>query len=157
MYETFLSFHQKKYHTPYQFYTAFVFFAILFCITLQLWNGSYYLAIITCALLTGFILWRLLHPVKEIQKERTSEKITKEKVYRFVFYEHHFEIWDKNEYYKAKYFQLHKVFDTPEYFYLYANKNRAFLLDKQGFSLGTAEDFSKFMKKKCWFCFHKEK
>jgi len=156
IYETFLAFHQKKYHMPYQFYTALVFFIFLFCITLQLWYRAYALAFLTASMLTFFITWRLLHPVKEIQKERGSKKITEEKQYCFVFYENYFEIWDKNQYYVGKYFQLHKVWDTPDFFYLYPNKNRAFLLDKQGFSVGTAIDFSKFMKQKCWFCFHKE-
>ena len=138
-------------------YTAWVFFAFLFCITLQLLHGSYTLAVLTCILLTIFVLWRLLHPLQEIQKERTSEKITKEKQYRFVFYEKHFEIWDHNQFYVGKYAQLYKVFDTADFFYLYTEKNRAFLLDKKGFLVGTPEDFSNFMKKKCWFCFSKER
>jgi len=156
-YEEFLAFHQKKYHTAYQFYTAFVFFAFLFCITLQLWYGSYALAILFCLFLSVFLLWRLLHPTRQIQKERSSKKITQERKYRFVFYNHHFEIWDKNACYTGRYFQLYKVLDTPNFFYLYQNKNRAFLLDKTGFAVGTAEEFSKFIKKKCWFSYSLEK
>ena len=157
IYETYLSFHQKKYHTAYQFYTAVVFFAFLFCITLQLLHDSYTLAVLTCSLLTVFILWRLLHPVAQIQKERSSEKITEEKQYRFVFYEKHFEIWDKHQFYVGKYFQLYRIWETKDFFYLYTEKNRAFLLSKTGFSVGNAADFSRFLQKKCWHNFYKEK
>ena len=44
---------------------------------------------------------------------------------------------------------LHKIYETPDFFYLYITRENAFLVSKDSFSLGTKEDFSKFLKNKC--------
>ena len=45
--------------------------------------------------------------------------------------------------------RLFKVFETKDYFYLYIDDENAVLVSKNGFKLGTAEEFSEFIKKKC--------
>ena len=84
-----------------------------------------------------------------------SEKITKEKEFSFRFFEKHFEISDKQKIEKLKYYKLRRVFETKTFFYLYIDKNHAFLLNKNSFVIGSPEEFSKFIKKKCPFHFKK--
>lgn len=51
--------------------------------------------------------------------------------------------------FRYKYFMLHKVYETSDFFYLYVTRENAFLISKNTFSLGNKEDFSKFLKNKC--------
>ena len=56
---------------------------------------------------------------------------------------------------KIIYWKLYKIFENEDYFYLYLDKTHAFLLSKQGFDIGTPEEFREFIKKKCIFKFRK--
>ena len=153
IYEQFLLFHQKKYHFSYTAYTVMVVAFILFAIILQVSYNNFSIAILLCCGFTAFILWRYFHPIAEISKDYNSEKIQKQKSYTFKFYDRFFIISDHCRYNKAKYYKLYKVFETPNFFYLYIDKTHAFLLDKTKFKINTSSNFSKFIKKKCWWCF----
>lgn len=89
-----------------------------------------------------------MHPISEVSKDFKSDKIQKEKEFTFVFYEKEFKVRDKINYETIKYRNLHKVFETKYFFYLYGDKTHAYLLDKSGFTKGTVDEFSNFMKKK---------
>lgn len=154
-YQEFLNFHQEKYGPKYQFYTAIILILIFFCFAMQVKYHKYTLAILFACSLTAFFLWRFFHPLKQIKKEMESEKITKEKEFSFRFFEKHFEISDKQKIEKMKYYKLLRVFETKTFFYLYIDKNHAFLLSKNSFVIGSPEEFSKFIKKKCPFHFKK--
>ena len=91
---------------------------------------------------------RFLYPISEVSKDFKSDKIQKEKEFTFVFYEKEFKVRDKINYETIKYRNLHKVFETKYFFYLYGDKTHAYLLDKSGFTKGTVDEFSNFMKKK---------
>ena len=103
-----------------------------------------------------FILWRIFHPVSEISKEYKSEKIKKEKEFTFKFYDKFFTVEDDKQYSKIKYYKLYKVFEIPDFFYLYIDKKHAFLIDKSKFKTSNSSEFSIFIKKKCWWCFRNE-
>lgn len=89
-----------------------------------------------------------MHPISEVSKDFKSDKIQKEKEFTFTFYEKEFKIRDKINYETIKYRNLYKVFETKDFFYLYSDKTHAYLLDKSGFTKGTVDEFSNFMKKK---------
>ena len=103
------------------------------------------------ALLIGFLLWRIYFPMKRYQKTQKKLSNIKEASYTFSFYNLYF-LLDKKAIY---YFKLYKVFETKDYFYLYINPDYAMLVSKSGFELGSAEDFSKFIRKKCLFKYRK--
>ena len=105
---------------------------------------------------TFFILWRLFRPVYEVKKEYQSKKIADEQTFIFKFYENCFVITNKLQYSKVRYFKLYKIFETTDFFYLYIDKEHAFLIDKNGFTFGSAEEFSKFIHKKCLFKYKNE-
>lgn len=154
VYDDFLAFHHDKYHFRYQLYTFMVCLAFLFCLVLQVYYHYYSVAFLFCIGLTSFLLWRFLHPIHEVKKERESEKIQKEEKFTFRFFEKQVEVSNRKEYCKVSYGKIKHVFETPEYFYLYIDKTHSFLLAKNGFCVGSSEDFSLFIQRKCLFRYH---
>lgn len=155
IYNEFLNFYNKKYHFLYTLYTALVIAIFLFCLGVQVKAHNYTLAIIFCCTLTVFFLWRYLHPFSIVKNELKSDKIVEHKKFSFVFYEKKFKTRDNINYSVNKYYKLHRVFETEDFFYLYMDKIHALVLDKNGFTIGTPEDFSLFIKKKCKFKYKK--
>ena len=87
--------------------------------------------------------------MKKIQKELKTEKFEKEQTFTFKFYEKYFSISNNKQIEEIKYWKLYKVYESKEFFYLYIDKEHAFLLNKSTFVKGNPEDFFKFIKKKC--------
>ncbi len=151
VYDKFLEFHSDKYHFTYTAYTIFVTAFILLSLVLQIKYHNYTLAIVLCCGFTCFILWRIFRPISDVAKEYQSDKIKNEKEFTFKFYEKLFTISDYKAYSKIKYYELYKIFETDKFLYLYIDKTHAFLVDKSGFKKSNSEDFSNFIKKKCWW------
>lgn len=157
IYQEFLQFHSEHYKFSSTLYTATMIALLLFCVITQVKYHNFTLAIIFCIILSCFFLWRFLHPISEVSKELKSKKIQNEKEFSFIFYQKQFKIRDKLTYEMFPYYKLYKVFETPNFFYLYIDKTHAFLLNKSSFSIGSPEEFSKFIHKKCWYKFKKAK
>ena len=136
-------------------YTAFIIGLLLFCLVVQVNAHNYSLAIIFCSIITVFFLWRYLHPISEVSKDFKSDKIQKEEKFTFIFYENNFKIRAKLQTSIMKYSDLYKIFETPTFFYLYTDKTHSMLLKKDSFSIGSANEFSNFIRKKCWYKFKK--
>ena len=156
IYKEFLEFHQEKYGATYMGYTVLLIILFIFCIILQIQSRNYLLSILTLCILIGFVFWRLYNPIKTVQKEIQSEKIENQQEFIFKFYERKFIIYGKKMKSEIKYWKLYKIFETDDYFYLYIDKDHAFLLSKNGFEIGTPNSFREFIKRKCRFKFKKE-
>ena len=150
-YEKYLQFHQNKYGHNYHFVTAVTILLLCFCIIMNLKYSNYITAFILIIILVIFCFYRFFNPVKKVQKELETEKFKKEQEFTFTFYEKYFTISDNQFLDKIKYCQLHKVFETEDFFYLYINKDHAFLLNKFTFSKGDISEFLRFLKKKLWY------
>ena len=85
---------------------------------------------------------------EKTQKQYKENKITN---CSYSFYKWYFTLNDQTIYY----FKLYKVFETNDYFYLYVNDESAALVSKNGFKIGSAETFSEFIRKKCFFKYSK--
>lgn len=153
VYDEFLKFHSKKFSFRYNLFSLAISMLLLFLMMLHISYNNYGIAVIICACLTAFILYRYFQPIEEVRNEYNSEKITKETSYTFSFYEKYFKIYAKREYSKIYYKDLYKIFETNEFFYLYLDKRHSLLLDKNGFQRGTCLEFKNFIKKKCPFKF----
>ena len=147
-YKKFVAFHHKKYQFSYILYTVAVVAFILSGLIFQLKSHNFSLAVVLCCGLTFFILWRLFHPTHVISKEYKSTKVQQEKEYTFKFYSNYFTVEDKKEIFEIKYGKLYRVFETPDFFYLYLAKKQAFLVDKSKFKEHNPKAFSAFIKKK---------
>lgn len=150
-YEKYLQFHQNKYGNKYKFNTIVIILLICFCLIMNLKYNNYSTAIILIIALIAFCFYRLFYPVKKVKKELKTEKFEKEKEFTFTFYDKFFVISDKKFSEQIRYWKLHKVYETKDFFYLYINKEHAFLLDKSAFTKGDISKFLQFLKKKIWY------
>ncbi len=149
-YQKFLQFHKEKYGQKYKFDTIVIIMLLCFCIIINLQYLNFFTAFLLTICLLIFCFYRFFYPTKKVQRELKSEKFEKEKEFTFKFYEKCFVISDEETSDKIQYWKLKKTYETDEYFYLYINKDHAFLLNKSCFSTGTPSEFLKFIKRKTW-------
>lgn len=157
IYDKFLNFHRKKYHFSYMAYSILAIAFILLCIVIQVKAHNLTFAILVCFGLLAFVFWRFFRPISQVSKEYKSDKIKKQKVFTFKFYDKFFTIQDDKQFSKIKYYQLYRVFETTDFFYLYIDKTHSFLVDKSCFKEDNWENFSLFIKKKCWWIYRSVK
>ncbi len=155
-YITFLKFHAKKNNLPYMAYTIFWSFLLLLCTYLAFASRNRLQGVIVSLILVCFVIYRIYRPKMIVDKEKNSEKISTNNTNTFSFYDKKIEITNNNGTFDYKYFMFRKVYETADFFYLYVTKENAFLVSKKGFSLGTPEEFSKFIKNKCGFKYNRD-
>lgn len=151
-YKEFTEFHTNKYSFSQNAYTIIMSILLIYCIIINIQNKDILTLLLFVVLLILFLAWRLYLPFRRHQKLQEDYKDNKERAFVFSFYKHYFTLNKKTIYY----FKLYKVFETKDYFYLYIDEDTAALVSKKGFEIGTAEDFSNFIKKKCFFKFRNE-
>lgn len=88
-------------------------------------------------------------------KEEKKQKKQKDKELSFFFYEKHIKIKFKRQFERMNYFEIKKIHETDENFFLYTDENHSLILDKQGFTIGSSKEFAKFIKNKCPFKYKK--
>ena len=150
IYNQFSQFHNEKFSFSYNIFTIFILILLIYCFIMTIKNKIISLAIIFTVALILFVGYRLFNPMFFYKKEVNKKAITKEKVFKFYFYNTYFKIRDNLSYNTIHYFRLYKIFETKDFFYLYLDKKYSFIIDKKGFTHGTAEEFSKFIKNKMW-------
>lgn len=155
-YNEFVQFHNKKYGFIYDLYTISIFILFIYCLIVSFINKIFFLTIVFILSIFLFLLYRIIYPLFEYKKELSSNYVSKEQSFFFYFYEKNFKIREKSRLVKIKYYKLRKIYETDKFFYLYMTKNHAFLIDKQGFTLGNSKEFSKFMKNKLKLRYHLE-
>lgn len=153
IYNQFMEFHSKKYTFSTNSYTIIMTILLIYCIILNIKQKNIPLIFLFITLLIGFLLLRIYIPMKKYEKTQKNITKLKETGITFSFYDWYF-LLDKEPIY---YFKLYRVFETKDYFYLYINSDSAMLVSKNGFKIGTAEEFSKFIQKKCLFKYRKQK
>ena len=99
------------------------------------------------------VLIYLIDKKKNAKKNRTKKKI---KQYTFYFYDRYIKVRYRRQFDRMLYFQIKKIFETEENFFLYTDDKHSLILDKDGFEIGSVEEFSKFIKKKCPFKYNNE-
>ena len=152
-YLDFLKFHNRKFNFSYMLYTVVWSMVLLLCIYLAFASKNRIQGVIVTIILAGFIIYRICRPKKVVNKELNSDKVSTNNINVFSFFDKNFEVKNQNGSFIYKYFMLKKIYETDTFFYLYVTRENAFLISKKTFSLGSADDFSKFLKKKCGFRF----
>lgn len=149
-YKKFVEFHSDKYNFKYHFYTLFIIALLIFCIVLQFCYGKILLGIVFIFVLVCFLFYRILHPIFLIKKEASSKKVQKKMENTYTFYDDFVIISNGKDRVKLKYSKFYKIFEEPDRFYLYLDKNHSYLLLKSNFSIGNPNDFYTFIKRKLW-------
>lgn len=155
-YLTLLKFHQKKNNCKYFLYTTMFFILFIIIVAFQVANKIYFQAILFFILFIAFLLYRFINPYYKTDKELKSDKIKNNIVNYYFFYEKYFRIKNELGNDKIKYHKLYRIYESENYFYLYLDKYNVFIIDKSGFTFGTAVSFEKFIKDKTWFKFRKD-
>lgn len=155
VYDQFTRFHNEKFSLSYNLFTVFILILLIYCLIMTIRNKIVFLAILFSLVLIVFIVYRLFNPLLFYKKQVNKKAISKEKIFKFYFYDKYFKIRDNLNYDIIHYFKLYKVFETNNFFYLYLDKKYSFIIDKNGFSQGTVEEFSKFIKDKMWLKYSK--
>lgn len=151
-YNQFIEFHSKKYSFSHDFYTLIMSILLIYCIILNIKQKSLPFILLFSCILIIFLLLRLYIPMRRYQDTKKKYSKNRESCFTFSFYNFYFTI-NKNTFY---YFKLYKVYETKDYFYLYIDDENAAMVSKNGFKVGTAEEFSKFIKKKCLLKYSKQ-
>lgn len=151
-YDQFINFHNKKFSFSRNFYTITMILLLIYCIIFNLTQRNISLLLIFLVLLLIFLFLRVYLPIKRYQKTKKQYTKNKMNIFTFSFYNHYFTIKEKTFYY----FKLYKVYETKDYFYLYINEDNAAIINKNGFEIGTEEEFRLFIKKKCLFKYKKQ-
>lgn len=152
-YNEYLQFHQNKYGINYKFSTIVIILLLSFCMICNMKYSNFGTGFIILIAIILFSIHRFIYPIKKIRKELKTEKFRKEKEFTFTFYEKFFIISDNKFSERIKYWRLYKIFETDKFFYLYINKDHAFLLNKSTFIQGDNTKFLQFIKKKIWYKF----
>lgn len=145
-YDKFLQFHEKNFSFSYNLYNIIMIILLLYCMIINIIQKNVQFTILFLAMLAILILIRIYWPIKKYEKNEKQYSNNENSTFTFLFYKYFFTINEETFYY----LKLYKVFETDSYFYLYINSDNAILLEKTGFEVGTSEDFSKFIKKKCF-------
>lgn len=151
-YEQFIEFHRKKFNFSYMAYTLVMSLLIIYCMIFNITQKNFLYMLLFLILLIIFLVIRLYIPVRRYKKTKKNYSQKKELKFKFAFYPYYFTIGKKTIYY----FKLFKVFETANCFYLYVDEDYAAILNKDSFEVGTADEFSKFIKKKCLFRYSKQ-
>ena len=147
----FIEFHNRKYGKREILKLGLIAIAILYIFISNLIYKNWKL--ILGIILFGIVLYFIQNNMN-IKKEKKRNKV---KEYSFYFYEKYIKVKCRKEFERLFYFKLHKIFETDEYFYLYLDEKSSFILRKDGFEIGTPEEFSKFIKEKCPLKYSKER
>ncbi len=150
LYDEFTRFHNEKFSFSYNIFTIFILVLLIYALIVTMKNKIIFLAIVFALSILGFSTYRFFSPMMFYKKEVSKKSVTKEKIFKFYFYDKYFKIRDNLNYDIIPYFRLYKVFETTNFFYLYFTRKYSFIIDKAGFTQGTAEEFSKFIKDKMW-------
>lgn len=151
-YKKFLEFHSKKYSFSYNFYTITMVLLLIYCVIFNIIQKNLPIFLLFFVLLIIFLFIRIYWPIKRYQKTKKQIAQNKKNNFIFSFYNFYFTLNETTHYY----FKLYKVFETKDYFYLYVNEDNAAMVNKNGFNLGTPDEFSKFIKRKCLLKYSKQ-
>lgn len=151
-YNQFVNFHGEKFNFSYNMYTFVMLALMLYCIVLNIIQKDFLLFLLFLAMFAFTIIFRMFLPAKRYQKTKKKFAQNKETRINIDFFKLYFKVEQK----VYPYLKLYKVFETKDYFYLYIDEENAVLVNKNGFKLGTAEEFTEFIKKKCLFKYNKQ-
>lgn len=145
----FLKFHRKKYQVSYIAYTAFWSFIFFLCIVLAFGSNLKKQGVLITIVLILFILYRIYRPKLILKRDFEGENSANNSIQHiFSFYDNQFKVENDKGTFTYRYFSINRVLETTKYFYLYTTKEDAFLISKSKFSIGTPQEFAKFMKQK---------
>ena len=130
---------------------AYMFFNIAFFGMCMIFAFKENEKILALALLIGLLVYawvKIIRPIIAVRKDQKSHKFSGHFVNNYEFYKNFFKVQNSDGNAQIVYLNLYRVVETKTYFYMYISREYAFIVSKLGFTKGTPEEFSKFIKKK---------
>ncbi len=128
--------------------SMFILLGVLSVVVGFIYNDSWLLRIVMIAL--GIYL--VVQPFLMLDRMKRAEvgfyKKARSREASYAFREEDFRISGIQSVTLYPYFQILSAYEDKKYFYLYYTEDRAYLVEKDGFTLGEANDFRKFLKEK---------
>lgn len=148
-YKNFLKVQQKEYALPEFLYTFgyTIFFIIFGFVLIGYKDISTGIILILFGIL--FFIYRNWYPNN--LKKKQKRKLKKPLKNTYIFYKNYFIIENIKGNSKIFYLRIHRVIETKEVFYIYLNREGAFIVSKMGFIQGEEKEFKEFLKKKIKF------
>lgn len=154
-YNAFIEFHQNKYGVKTLIKIGLIFLCLIYIVFLNIIKGNWKLILIL--LVFGGLIY--IFNNLRIQKQTNNNKktIKKQREFTFYFYEKYIKIKCGRKFDRIKYFELYKIFETKEYFFLYTDEEHSLIISKDGFEIGTSKEFAEFIRRKKPLKYKKEK
>lgn len=152
LYNDFLKFHDEKYKTRTVLTNLIISIAILYMLGFNIKYNNYFIVIfIVLIAILGFYISNK-HQKDIVKKEMKSKRINQQEEMEFYFYnKYYFVVRTNKKRQVIRYFKIYRINEDDKNFYLYLDKTHAFIVSKEGFAKGNAEQFKKFMIQKFKF------
>lgn len=147
-YDIFLKSYQQEYATSDNAYTLFNIIFFGFCMILAFKENEIILGVALLLGLLVYLWYKIIRPARNVEKDKKSNKVSGKFLNTYKFYKNYFKVENPDGSAQILYFKLYRVTETKTHFYIYISREYAFIVLKSGFTKGTSEEFSKFIKKK---------
>lgn len=150
LYKIFLKAYQEEYGKSDKLFFIYnlVFFGI--CMIIAFKSNETKLGI---GILIGLLIYlgfKIIRPMRQKQKTEQGPKLKGQFVNTYKFYKNYFKVENPEGDAQIVYFNLYRVVETNDNYYLYISREAAFIVSKIGFIKGTDLEFSSFIKKKAF-------
>ena len=147
-YETFLRDYQEEFARTENFFMLYYIIFFGFCMIMAFLNKEILLGFLLLAGLIIYLWFKIIRPVKKVEKTRKSPKLSGDLINTYKFYKRYFTVKNKEGKTQQFYFKMYRTVETQEYYYIFISREYAFIISKDGFTKGESQEFSKFIKKK---------
>lgn len=127
---------------------GYVVFALFMAASAILLEAEWYMRLILFGVAVFLVVWMCLMPGKLYNNVMATFKKAKNKENEYTFRADDFRIAGVQSASVFPYFQITRAFETGKYFYLYFGEEQAYYIAKDGFTVGDADGFRKFLKEK---------
>lgn len=147
-YNAFVESYRKEYEKSDMAWLIFNFIFFGACMILAFLEKEIVLGILILIGLTIYFWFKIIKPIKDVERDKNSNKTSGHFVNGYAFYKNFFKVENVDGKAQIFYIKLYRVVETKTDFYIYISRQYAFIVSKFGFTKGTSEEFSKFLKKK---------
>lgn len=146
-YNQFIKFHQEKFGTKTLIKFGIIGLCLIYILIANLINKNW--RFVGIFFLIGVVVYGLSKLIITTQTQENKNNIKNKKKFTFFFYENYIKVKCGRKFRRIMYFELYKIFQTNEHFFLYTDEDHSLILSKDGFEIGTPKSFDMFIRKKC--------
>lgn len=150
----FQKFHKSKNYNKYKFWTISLLILFISFFILNILYRNWYAAVGTMFLAVMMYVY-YYYTMPKRKKENNKKQLAQKFIFGFT--NKYIEVKADKVDNKISYHKFHRVYETKTNFYLYIDDEYAILINKNGFVLGTLNEFRKFIKKRMMFKYRLEK